>query len=45
MSFLDEGYIANIAVRPDARSRGVASALLGVLCRFSEAHRLSFLTF
>jgi ribosomal-protein-alanine N-acetyltransferase len=41
---LDEGYITNIAVRTDARRRGIASALLGVLIRFSEAHRLSFLT-
>jgi ribosomal-protein-alanine N-acetyltransferase len=41
---LDEGYITNIAVRPDARRQGVASALLGVFLRFSGAHKLSFLT-
>ena len=40
---LDEGYIDNVAVRPDARGQGVASALLEVFCRFGQAH-LSFLT-
>ena len=40
---LDEGYIDNVAVRPDAREQGVASALLEVFCRFGQAH-LSFLT-
>lgn len=40
---LDEGYIDNIAVEPDARRHGVASALLDVFCRFGEAN-LSFLT-
>ena len=40
---LDEGYIDNIAVVPDARRHGVASALLDVFCRFGAAN-LAFLT-
>ena len=40
---LDEGYIDNIAVNPDARRHGVASALLDVFCRFGAAN-LAFLT-
>ena len=40
---LDEGYIDNVAVEPDARRHGVASALLEVLCRFGAA-KLAFLT-
>ena len=40
---LDEGYIDNIAVTPDARRHGVASAQLDVFCRFGAAH-LAFLT-
>ena len=40
---LDEGSVDNVAVRPDARGQGVASALLEVFCRFGQAH-LSFLT-
>ena len=40
---LDEGYIDNVAVEPDARRHGVASALLDVFCRFGEVN-LSFLT-
>ena len=40
---LDEGYIDNIAVIPDARRHGVASALLDVFCRFGAAN-LAFLT-
>lgn len=35
---LDEGYIDNIAVHPDARRHGVASALLDVYCRFGAAN-------
>ena len=42
-AILDEGYIDNVAVEPDARRHGVASALLDVFCRFGQAH-LSFLT-
>ena len=40
---LDEGYIDNVAVEPDARRHGVASALLDVFCRFGQAN-LAFLT-
>ena len=39
----DEGYIDNIAVTPDARRHGVASALLDVYCRFGAVN-LAFLT-
>ena len=35
---LDEGYIDNIAVQPDARRHGVASALLDVYCRFGAVN-------
>lgn len=40
---LDEGYIDNVAVAPDARRHGVASALLDVFCRFGAVN-LAFLT-
>ena len=40
---LDEGYIDNVAVEPDARKHGVASALLDVICRYG-ASALAFLT-
>ena len=40
---LDEGYIDNIAVEPNARRHGVADELLDVFCRFGEAN-LAFLT-
>ena len=42
-AILDEGYIDNVAVEPDARRHGVASALLDVFCRFAAAN-LAFLT-
>lgn len=41
---LDEGYIANIAVRPEERQKGVASQLLQVFIDFARGNRLSFLT-
>ena len=41
---LDEGYITNIAVRPDCRRRGVAGQLLDVFERFAEGNRLAFLS-
>ena len=41
---LDEGYISNVAVRPDFRRRGVAEALLRALEERARALRLSFLT-
>ena len=40
---LDEGYIDNVAVRPDQRRPGIADRLLEVFCRFGAAH-LRFLT-
>ena len=41
---LDEGYIDNIAVRPDCRRHGVAGQLLEVFLNFAAANRLAFLT-
>ena len=41
---VDEGYITNVAVRPESRRAGVASALLDVFVRFAEGNRLAFLT-
>lgn len=41
---LDEGYIANIAVRPDCRQKGVASQLLKVFINFAKGNQLAFLT-
>ena len=40
---LDEGYIDNVAVRPEYRRQGIADQLLDMFCRFGEAH-LRFLT-
>lgn len=42
-AILDEGYLDNICVEPDARRRGVADALLDVFCRFGELN-LAFLS-
>ena len=44
MYVLDEGYISNVAVRPDFRRRGAADALLTALEARARALRLSFLT-
>jgi len=41
---LDEGYITNVAVKPDCRRRGVAGQLLDVFERFALGNHLSFLT-
>ena len=41
---LDEGYITNIAVRPECRKQGVAGKLLQVFLDFAEANKLAFLT-
>ena len=41
---LDEGYITNVAVRPDCRRQGVASQLLQVFLNFAEGNHLAFLT-
>lgn len=40
----DEGYITNVAVRPESRRGGVASALLDVFVDFAMGNRLAFLT-
>ncbi len=41
---LDEGYILNVAVRPDCRRRGVAGQLLQVFLDFARGNQLAFLT-
>ena len=41
---LDEGYISNVAVRPDHRRHGVAEALLQALEARARALELRFLT-
>lgn len=41
---LDEGYIANVAVRPECRRSGIAGKLLQVFLDFAQAHALAFLT-
>lgn len=41
---LDEGYILNVAVRPDCRRRGVAGQLLQVFIDFARGNKLAFLT-
>ena len=40
----DEGYITNVAVRPESRRGGVAGQLLDVFLNFAGANRLAFLT-
>ena len=41
---LDEGYITNVAVRPESRRGGVAGQLLDVFLNFAGANKLAFLT-
>lgn len=41
---LDEGYITNVAVRPDCRKQGIAGKLLQVFLDFAQGNRLAFLT-
>ena len=41
---LDEGYITNVAVRPEYRRQGIASELLKVFRRFGEGNHMAFLT-
>ena len=41
---LDEGYITNVAVRPECRRQGIAGKLLDVFLNFAEGNRLAFLT-
>ena len=41
---LDEGYITNIAVRPECRRQGIAAKLLQVFLDFAKTNQLAFLT-
>ena len=41
---LDEGYITNVAVRPEYRRLGIAGELLSVFRRFAEGNNMAFLT-
>lgn len=43
-AILDEGYITNVAVFPEARQKGVASALLSSLFEFARENSLSFIS-
>ena len=40
----DEGFVTNVAVSPEYRRQGIASALLDVFTRFAEGNKLAFLT-
>ena len=40
----DEGYITNVAVRPDCRRQGIAGKLLQVFLDFAKGNHLAFLT-
>ena len=44
LGVLDEGYILNVAVRPDCRRQGVAGQLLQVFLDFAKGNQLAFLT-
>ena len=44
LAVVDEGYITNVAVRPDCRRQGVAAALLDALEAQGRARELTFLT-
>ena len=41
---LDEGYITNVAVRPECRRQGIAGKLLQVFLDFAKGNHLAFLT-
>ena len=41
---LDEGYITNVAVRPECRRQGIAGKLLKVFLDFGQANALAFLS-
>ena len=41
---LDEGYITNVAVRPECRRKGIAGKLLQVFLDFAQGNQLAFLT-
>lgn len=44
MYILDEGYIANVAVAPEYRRRGIADALIAALCARCAQLGLAFVT-
>ena len=44
MYVLDEGYISNVAVRPEARRQGIGDALIDALAEKAKALKLAFLT-
>jgi len=44
MYVLDEGYISNVAVRPDFRRQGIAESLLSALETRARGMGLAFLT-
>ena len=44
MYVLDEGYISNVAVHPDARRQGISDALIDVLAAKAAELELAFLT-
>ena len=44
MHVLDEGYISNVAVAPNYRRQGIASALIDSLLHRAEELQLSFVT-
>lgn len=43
-NILGEGYIDNIAVFPQARRKGIGSALVNALCTYGEQNGLVFVT-
>ena len=44
MHVLDEGYISNVAVAPDARRRGIGKGLITELQRRAVENKLAFIT-
>ena len=44
MTVLDEGYISNVAVAPEARRSGVGRALVGEMMLRAEKRELAFVT-
>lgn len=41
---VDEGYITNVAVKPECRRGGVAGQMLDAFVNFARANKLAFLT-
>ena len=44
MTVLDEGYISNVAVRPESRRQGIADLLISDLLERASLRELSFVT-